>query len=124
MSKKSGLILLLAAMVLFTGLTAGLLIGRNAGYATVPLSKYDRFSADSSTGTFTAQPHSNGRLNINTATADELTMLPGIGETIAQRIVDYRQQIGAFSSIEELAQVKGIGKARIDAISDYITVGG
>lgn len=65
----------------------------------------------------------DGLLNINTASRTELTGLPGIGETIAQRIIDYREAHGGFSSIEELEQVSGIGSKRLDAIRDYITVG-
>ena len=65
-----------------------------------------------------------GKLNINSATVDDLITLPGIGETIAQRIVDYREKVGMFKSIEELTQVDGIGETRLEAIRDYITVGG
>ncbi len=65
----------------------------------------------------------DGLLNINTASRTELTGLPGIGEALAQRIIDYREAHGGFSSIEELEQVSGIGSKRLDAIRDYITVG-
>ena len=72
----------------------------------------------------TADTTELGKLNINSATVDELISLPGIGETIAQRIVDYRKSVGLFESIEELTQVEGIGETRLEAIRDYITVGG
>ena len=61
-------------------------------------------------------------LDLNTATAEELTALPGIGEVLAGRIVAYREEVGAFTSVEELLQVDGIGEKRFEAIRDYITL--
>ncbi len=62
------------------------------------------------------------KLNINTATAQELDDLPGIGEVIAQRIVDYRLEHGYFLSIDELMEVNGIGEKMFAEIRDLITV--
>ena len=59
-------------------------------------------------------------LNVNTATAESLERIPGIGETLAQRIVDYRTENGSFSSPEELVNVKGIGPKTIEKISQYM----
>lgn len=64
-----------------------------------------------------------GRININTATVDELDTLPSIGPTTAQAIVDYRLQHGNFQSIEQIKNVPGVGPATYEAIKDYITVG-
>ena len=63
-------------------------------------------------------------VNINTASKRELDALPGIGEVLAQRIIDYRQAHGKFQHLEELTNVSGIGQKRLDAILDYATVGG
>lgn len=63
------------------------------------------------------------RININTATVEELMLLDGIGETLAQRIVRYRKEHGRFESIEELMEVKGIGEKTFANIRDDITVG-
>ncbi len=65
----------------------------------------------------------NEKLDLNTASAQELdARLPGIGPTLAQRIIEYRQQHGAFRSIEDLQNVAGIGEKRFDQLKDYITV--
>lgn len=60
-------------------------------------------------------------VNINTASAKELSTLPGIGETLAQRIVDYRLINGPFQEIDQLLNVDGIGSGKLKAILDMIT---
>ena len=61
-------------------------------------------------------------LNLNTATKEELAALPGIGDAIAQNILDYRQANGGFKSVDELENVKLIGPARYAKIKDLVTV--
>lgn len=61
-------------------------------------------------------------ININTASLEELDSLPGIGPTIAQRIIDYRDENGPFSVIEDILNVSGIGPSTFDQIKDLITV--
>lgn len=63
-------------------------------------------------------------LNLNTATSQQLQALPGIGEVLAERIVSYRNANGAFRTIGDLANVPGIDGGILDAIWDYVTVGG
>jgi competence protein ComEA len=63
-------------------------------------------------------------VNLNTATKDELVALPGIGPAKAQAILDYRSKNGAFKSIEELKDVKGIGAKRYEKIKSELTVVG
>ena len=65
----------------------------------------------------------DGRININSASRSELMDLPGIGSVLAERIVEYRNQYGAFSRIEDIRKVSGIGEKRFEAIMDKITVG-
>ena len=62
------------------------------------------------------------KIDINRAEPWLLEALPGIGETRAQDIVDYREENGPFKRIEDLLQVKGIGEGTFDKIKDYITV--
>jgi competence protein ComEA len=62
------------------------------------------------------------KVNINRAEMWLLEALPGIGETLAQRIIDYRQQNGPFRNIKELTKVAGIGTAKYEQIADLITV--
>ena len=64
----------------------------------------------------------NQKININTASVKELDSLPGIGPTMAKRIEEYRQSKGAFTSIEDIKHVKGIGDGLFKKIRDKITV--
>ena len=64
------------------------------------------------------------KLNINTATAEELTKLSGIGPALSQAIVEYREENGNFSTIEDIMKVSGIGEGRFAAIEEYIYVEG
>ena len=55
-----------------------------------------------------------GTVNVNTATAEQLQMLPRIGPSVAQRILEYRKENGKFASLDDLMLVRGIGAARRD----------
>lgn len=61
-------------------------------------------------------------ININTASLEELDRLPGIGPSIAQKIIDFRQENGPFTAIEEVQNVSGIGPAKYEEIKDLITL--
>jgi len=83
-----------------------------------------KISVDGEQNTAIKTAISGGRININTATAKELDeFLPGIGETYANSIVNYRNKNGRFKSIEELTNVEGIGKGkRFERIKSLLTV--
>ena len=63
-------------------------------------------------------------VNLNTATKEELIALPGIGPAKAQAILDYRKANGAFKSVEELKDVKGIGAKRFEKLKPDLAVSG
>ena len=70
---------------------------------------------------FKAPPET--RINLNTASKQELMRLPGVGEVMAERILLYREENGTFGTIEELQEVKGIGKKKFERLAPYLTVG-
>lgn len=63
----------------------------------------------------------SGKININTATAAELTGLPGIGTITAEKIIEFREINGRFKSAEDLRKVKGIGEKKFNNLKEYIT---
>lgn len=64
----------------------------------------------------------NTKVNINTASKEKLETLPGVGETTAQKIIDYREANGKFKTIEDIKNVSGIGDAKYESLKDKITV--
>ena len=73
---------------------------------------------------FAVMPTGDHVVNINTADHQALTTLPGIGDVLAQRIIDHREENGLFRTVEELMNVKGIGEKRMEQILDLVTIGG
>jgi len=63
------------------------------------------------------------KVNINTATVDQLTTLPGVGPKLAARIVEYRQKSGPFRTAQELMNVQGIGEKNFAKIESWLSVG-
>ena len=64
----------------------------------------------------------NNKININTATLDELLTLKGIGQSKAEAIIKYREENGNFNTIEDIQKVSGLGGTIYSKIKDYITV--
>lgn len=70
----------------------------------------------------TPTPQQSGKININTASNSELDKITGVGPTIAQRIIDYRNTNGPFQKIEDLKNVKGIGDVNFEKMKNEITI--
>ena len=116
--KKQGWILI-GITGAFLCLLIGIFIGRNTsqGY----LSAENAVQAHTQ-ATVNGTVANDGKIDINTATSEQLQLLPGIGETIAQRIIDYRTQHGPFERIEDIMNVDGIGQTKFENMKPYIKV--
>lgn len=123
--KKPGIWILVLVTCIFAGFILGFFAGRNLDRTPVQIQAVSAVTVQEET----AEPDSTevveaGVIDINSATVAQLQTLPGIGEVIAQRIVDYRNANGSFRSVGELIKVKGIGEKRLEAIWDLVTAGG
>ena len=116
--KKQGWILI-AITGAFLCLLLGVFIGRSANKSYIQIQDIQNSPSQPAES---QPPESPAQININTATVQQLQLLPGIGEALAQRIVDYRQTNGMFRSTEELMNVSGIGETKFANIKDFITV--
>lgn len=124
--KKKANIAFFTAFLCFLCFIFGVTIGRRTSFAEVLLNNNEIVAAtlepnqlNSSTDLETI-----GKIDINTASVILLQSLPNIGETLAERIVEYREDNGPYHIVEDLLNVKGIGQSRLDEIRQYITVGG
>lgn len=115
LTKKARVIL---AAVLFAALAAGgVLIERFESDAFIMETTAQE---DDLAYTSDAETVIMGKININSADADELDKLRGIGVSLAQRIIDYREKNGAFATTEEIMKVSGISERKFEDIRDFI----
>ena len=64
------------------------------------------------------------KVDLNTATTEQLILLPGIGPELAQRILDYKKEHGPFKSVDELTNVKGVGEGKLTKLRNAILISG
>jgi len=74
--------------------------------------------------TWAAGPTLQGVLNLNKAEVEQLTLLPGVGESRARAIVALRTKLGSFKRVEQIIEVKGIGEAALAKMRPYLKVAG
>ena len=95
-----------------------------AGALVMPLAAQTPTQARVGRPARAAEAKSSDVVNLNTATAAELSELPGVGAKTAARIIDYRQKKGSFKKAEELMNVQGIGEKSFLRMKSRVTVGG
>lgn len=127
--KNRPLSLLFSIPFLLTAFALGFFLGRNQNHEIVTISPLPTQAMHNAAPSTIPETEFAGNqiqypLDLNTADLNALTSLPGIGETLARRILAYREQNGAFSRPEELLNVEGIGPGKLEAILNDIVTGG
>ena len=115
--------LLISLTAVFAAFTLGLFAGRNLNRTPVQIQSLPAITtaADETVAVTVPVP---SIININTATSEQLQNLPGIGPVLADRILAYRAEYGAFETVGELMNVSGIGEKKLEEIWDLVTIGG
>lgn len=124
--KKAGIYLILITLI-FCAFSGGFFLGKSLNPTTISVSSIPTVTSSTAAeapSEPSQEPAVNYPLDINTATTEDFSTLPGIGETIAQRIVAYRNENGPFEDYTDLLLVKGIGEKTLQSILQYISIGG
>lgn len=109
---KKSLLLMFAVTLSVLSIAVGVFIGRNTFGNVISIDIVGNNDGEI------------GKININTATMEQLMMLPGVGQTKAQSILEYREENGFFETVDDLAKVSGFSTQSVEALRKYITVGG
>lgn len=128
--KKAKLHILVTVTLVFAAFTLGLLLGRSSCRGSITLSVPAAMETAPVPSSDETQETSDSALDVvfpidlNEAGADELMALPGIGQVLTQRILDFRDQNGPFKAVEELMLIEGIGEKKLEQIIGKISIGG
>ena len=127
--KKQNITIFLIITLIFVSFTIGFFLGRNSNHETIHISALPsepshNISIQASNPIESTVATVSYPLELNTASLEELSSLPGIGPVLAERILRYRDVYGPFERPEELLNVEGIGSKKLEAILDYIITGG
>lgn len=113
---------ILALTGVFLLITVGFFLIQNAGGEDYSVQKQTLWASEVGDSAMSTPVPGQLQVNINTADADELQELPGIGQVLARRIIEERERNGAFRIPEDILRVSGIGPATLSKMLDYITV--
>lgn len=108
--------------VIFIAVTVFSVLETDGQKAAVTVSVAETAAAETALPELPSTVAPEASVNINTASAEELSTLPGIGEALATRIIAYREEHGAFENTEEIMSVSGIGAKTYAQLKDRITV--
>lgn len=104
---------------MFICVLIGIFIGRNMTRNYIPVDNVVQTSTQESAR---ETEYNDGKINLNTATEQQLMLLPGVGETTAKKIIEYRTENNGFTSIEDIMNVSGIGEKKFLQMKPYIKV--
>lgn len=113
---------ILALTGVFLLITVGFFLIQDAGGEDYSVQKQTLWVSEVGDGAVSTPVPGQLQVNINTADADELQELPGIGQVLARRIIEERERNGAFRIPEDILRVSGIGPVTLSKMLDYITV--
>ena len=128
--RKPKISLLVIITIAFAAFTVGFLMGRNQNQDLISVNVPQRLLTEPTQPPETESPVTEETegisfpIDLNQADKEMLMALPGIGEVLACRILDYREENGPFSAVEQLLNVNGIGKQRLEDIWDLLMIGG
>jgi comEA protein len=116
MSKKIGLVEKIALGVILICIIVIVV------FFSVPDLFSSKISIENSANSGIQYDYNTIKLNVNTATEEELISVKGIGSVTAKAIIDYRTQTGGFTSLDQLLEIKGIGEKKLAEIKKYLTI--